>query len=53
MVIKEILYMLRNYMKILAGNIIQIARKFRLSLLIELKGGPFASQTIERISQIG
>ena len=53
MVIKEILYMRRNYMKNLAGNIIQIAREIKLSLHNEIKDGPFASQTIERSSQIG
>ena len=53
MVIKEMLYMRRNYMKNLAGNIIQIAREIKLSLQNEIKGGPFASQTIERSSQIG
>ena len=39
MVNKEILYKRREYMKYLAGNKIQIARKTRFSLQNGIKGG--------------
>ena len=52
MVIKGIFYKYRNYRKYLFGNIIQIIRRTRFSFKNEIKSAPFASQTIERGSQI-